>query len=84
MFYCTPFRLQRPSKTMATPCWLVLIIVSFYAIPEGLLLLSIPCIWILEDVKDVVTYLAHLIARKISPFVTARNISQTRKSQTRI
>jgi hypothetical protein len=35
-------------------------------------------------VKDVVTYLAHLIARKISPFVTARNLSHRGHGQTRI
>jgi hypothetical protein len=81
MFDSTPLGLQRSSRTMTTPCWLVLIIMSFYAIPKGLLFLAIPLNRILRNVKDAVAYLTLLVSRKISALASAKNLSRCSHGQ---
>jgi hypothetical protein len=69
---------------MTTPCWLVLVVVRLNAIPESLLLLPIPRNWILGDVEDATTNLNFLLSRKISPLMTAGNLSRRSHGQPRI
>jgi hypothetical protein len=69
---------------MATPCWPVLIVMRFYAIPKGLFLLPISCNRILGDVKHVATNLTLFVTRKISTFATTGKLGRRGHGQTRI